>query len=89
MQQEIINRITTMAQNIPLDDVAISTLRETFPEVHFTYCSDDDISGPDPVEEFDAFNLYLVDGNEHCLKFTNNLDSATGVVIAEVYEDDN
>ena len=88
MQQEIVNRIATFTQNMDLNESTLSTLRKEFPEVHFTYCSDDDIIDAHPAQTFDNFNLYLVDGNDHCLKFTSNVEAATGVVIAEVYESD-
>jgi len=88
MQQEIVNRIATFTQNMNLSEETLNTLRGEFPKIHFTYCSDDDIIDAIPLQEFENFNIYLVDGNDHCLKFTSNLDDATGVVLAEVYADD-
>jgi len=87
MQQEIVNRISNFTLNMGLNESTLSTLRQEFPEIHFTYCSDDDILDAAPAQEFDSFNLYLVDGSDHCLKFTSNFETATGVVIAEVFED--
>jgi len=84
MQSEIINRIGLFTKNLGLNENTIGGLRKEFPDIHFTYCYDDDIMDSMPLQEFDDFNLYLVDGNEHCLKFTSNIDAATGVVIAEV-----
>jgi len=89
MQQEILNRIATFSQNMNLSEETLSTLRKEFPKVHFTYCSDDDIIDASPLRKFEDFNIYLVDGNDHCLKFTANLDEATGVVLAEVHTDEN
>jgi hypothetical protein len=40
------------------------------------------------VIETDKFNLYLIDGREHCLKMTNDYEVATGIVVAEVIADD-
>ena len=40
------------------------------------------------VLESKAFNVYLIDGREHCLCLTNDFDVATGIVLAEVIEDD-
>ena len=59
-------------------------LRTKWPEVHFTFCQDDDISTAQPVREHDAFNLYLVVGGEGCISFTSEVQSATGVVVAEI-----
>ena len=62
-------------------------LRERFPELHFTYCSDDDVISSHPVYEHNAFNLYLIDSSEHCLCFTQDMDQATGIVVAEIEDD--
>lgn len=75
-------------QQLPLDEAVVSGLRKAFPDYHFTYCLDDDIVTGKPVVEREAFNLYLIDGREHCLCLTNDHDAATGVVVAEVVEDE-
>lgn len=71
-----------------LNDELIAQLRQEFAPLHFTYCADDDVASIAPVSENDGFNLYLIDGREHCLALTNDLTIATGVVVAEVYPDD-
>jgi len=71
-------------QQLPVDEVVVTGLRKAFPDVHFTYCMDDDIVTGKPVIEREAFNLYLIDGREHCLCLTNDHDVATGLVVAEV-----
>ena len=71
-----------------LDDALITQLRAEFAPLHFTYCYDDDISDRTPVVETEQFNLYLIDGREHCLKMTNDYEAATGIVVAEVIADD-
>ncbi len=71
-----------------LDEAVVSGLREAWPDLHFTYCLDDDIINGKPVLERDGFNIYLVDGREHCLCLTNDYETATGVVLAEVIDDD-
>lgn len=71
----------------PLNETAISQLRTEYPGIHFTYCMDDDIPNHEPLLECQGFNLYLVDGREHCLCLTHNYEHATGIVIAEVIND--
>ena len=83
-----IEQICALVEANGLDEAAVSSLRGKWPNIHFTYCSDDDVSGPKPVREFAGFNVYLVDGREHCLKFTSNYEVATGLVLAEVEADD-
>jgi hypothetical protein len=48
---------------------------------------EDDIPNHEPMLECGNFNLYLVDGREHCLCLTRDHEHATGIVIAEVIED--
>jgi hypothetical protein len=71
-----------------LSEATLAVLRQSHPDIHFTYCMDDDINVGKPVVESDGFNIYLVDGREHCLCLTNDYDVATGVVLAEVIEDE-
>ena len=71
-----------------LDEGVVTSLRAAYPDIHFTYCLDDDITSGKPVIEDEKFNIYLIDGREHCLCLTNDYDTATGIVIAEVIEDD-
>lgn len=71
----------------PLSEQVISALRLQYPQIHFTYCMEDDIPNQEPVLSTPAFNLYLVDGREHCLCLTRQYEHATGVVIAEVIAD--
>jgi len=71
-----------------LDYDVVAGLRQSYPGIHFTYCMDDDITNGKPVVESEAFNIYLVDGREHCLCLTNDFDVATGIVLAEVLADE-
>jgi len=68
----------------PIDEAVLATLRERFPDIHFTYCMDDDVVAASPVHAADAFNLYLIDSRNHCLCFTQEMDVATGIVVAEI-----
>jgi hypothetical protein len=71
-----------------LSDDTVTQLRQDFPDIHFTYCMDDDVAGSaKPVYEHPRFNLYLVDSRQECLCLTNDLDIASGVVVAEVEEE--
>ena len=88
ISQEQLHAVADYIATAYLDDVLIAQLRLEFAPLHFTYCSDDDVGGVSPVVEQDNFNLYLIDGREHCLTLTNNYDVATGIVVAEVMADD-
>ena len=74
--------------NAFIDEGVVAALRKEYTDIHFTYCLDDDITSGKPVIENESFNVYLIDGREHCLCLTNDYDVATGVVIAEVVPDE-
>ncbi|MBT3048870.1 MAG: DUF6129 family protein [Candidatus Thiodiazotropha sp.] len=68
----------------PVDESSVMALRRQFPDIHFTYCMDDDVVAANPLHEADGFNLYLIDSRNHCLGFTQDLEVATGIVVAEI-----
>lgn len=84
LEADVIDQISNLVIEHGLDEAAVTSLRGKWPRIHFTYCSDDDISGAKPVREYPGFNVYLVDGRDHCLKFTSDMQAATGLVLAEV-----
>jgi hypothetical protein len=84
---EQLQTIANHLEGQPLNDAIVTFLRAQFPDIHFTYCMDDDVSGCSPKFESPRFNLYLIDGREHCLSMTNNHEVATGVLVAEVIDD--
>lgn len=69
-------------------DQLASHLRQAFPGVHFSVCSDDDIPSRIPhVAENNVCRLYYVNSSDHCLSLTNDADAASGVVVALCEED--
>lgn len=87
INEEMIQTIAGAVEAHGTNEDTITALRQRFTDVHFTYCMDDDIPNDDPVLERPGFNLYLVDGREHCLRLTRDATAATGVVVAEIIED--
>ncbi|NOT10318.1 MAG: hypothetical protein HOP23_00535 [Methylococcaceae bacterium] len=81
--QEIAAKIVVLG----VDETTVSALRQQYQPIHFTYCMDDDLPNNTPVIENKAFNLYLIDGREHCLCLTNDFAVATGIVVAEIIAD--
>lgn len=81
---EQIQNIASTIEKSGVSETTVTLLRENFQGIHFTYCMDDDLPNNNPVLEHEAFNLYLVDGREHCLCMTENYEVATGVVVAEI-----
>lgn len=72
------------SQAMVISEQLVMQFRQTFPDIHFTYCMDDDVAIAKPVYEDERFNLYLLDSRNHCLCFTEQSDIATGIVVAEI-----
>jgi hypothetical protein len=84
---ETIESIASELAAAGLSGQSVAELRAAHPKIHFTHCMDDDVGAYEPYSSRHGFNIYLVDGREHCLKFTNEISHATGLVLAEVIED--
>ena len=82
--QEQLEQIGHLMKSQVVAETVLEPLRSRFPELHFTYCQDDDVIAASPVHKDDAYNLYLIDSRNHCLCFTQDLAVATGVVVAEI-----
>lgn len=61
----------------------VPEFRKQFPGVSLTRCDPFDMREETPVKSIAGFDLYLVDGRDHCVKITADADVATGVVLAE------
>jgi hypothetical protein len=85
--QEQLNSVSELVKSQSISGQIVESLRSHFPDLHFTYCMDDDVVGAKPVFEDPNFNLYLVNSSSHCLSLTSDLDAASGLVIAEVEEE--
>jgi hypothetical protein len=84
---EQVNAIVAKIETLGVDESTVSVLRQQFQPLHFTYCMDDDLPNNAPIIEKAAFNLYLIDGREHCLCLTDDYAHATGIVVAEIIPD--
>jgi len=82
-------KLAAIAEAVQLDPAA-AALRGRFPDVHFTECSEDDVSPRiSPVLDAHSHQLYLVTGKSgHCLEFTQDFNDATGVVVACKVDDE-
>lgn len=88
LNAETIEAIAAELQASGLSEQSLAAVRSGHPKIHFTYCMDDDVGFQKPYASRPGFNIYLVDGREHCLKFTGDIGHATGLVLAEAIEDD-
>jgi hypothetical protein len=83
---ETLEKIANTAASFgELNEAALASLKQTWPDLRFTVCSDDDMPARlPPTLSREKFNLYLVNGSEHCLSLTDDPLQAIGVVLAEV-----
>ncbi|MBK7423766.1 MAG: hypothetical protein IPJ48_12045 [Propionivibrio sp.] len=65
-------------------NAGIAQLRQRFPELYFSECSDDDVSPCyQAALSLDSHHLYLVTGaSGHCLELTSEYESASGILLA-------
>ena len=56
--------------------------RGTFPGLSLTRCDAFDMRDEQAFREYPTFNLYLVDGRDHCWRITPDPNAATGIVVA-------
>lgn len=87
IDEALVAKVAELATGKIIDDTLKDELKQAFPGVRFTLCSEDDINSGKPVRESETFAIYLVGSSDHCLTLTNDFSLATGVVIAEIYED--
>lgn len=81
-----IDSITRLVEQNGLSEATVVALRQQFPGKHFTYCLDDDTGAAKPVVERAKFAIYLVNSSDHCSVLTNDPDTASGVVLAEIID---
>jgi len=86
--RDLLEAVADKVAAMGLAEASLRVLRSHFPDLHFTYCLDDDVGFQTPQLSRPGFRLYLVDGRAHCLKFTSDLEQATGLVVAEALDDD-
>jgi len=68
-----------MATGNPL----VPGLRHMFPELTFVRCSASDMDAT-PFRISNKYQLYLMDRSEACIRLTDRLECADGVIVAEV-----
>lgn len=84
---ELLADIAAKISRAGVGESVLQVLRADYPGMHFSYCMDDDVGTLRPALECAGFNLYYVDGREHCLSLTTEPAAATGLLVAEVIDD--
>lgn len=84
--QALLQQVADTVEQQGVGETVLAHLRSSFPGVHFSYCMDDDVCDAAPALQRGGFNLYWVDGRDHCLCLTNDAACATGLLVAEVLD---
>jgi hypothetical protein len=83
IETTLLNQVIAAVSPALAYEALAQQLRASFPAVHITVCSEDDIPPRlPPAAEGPACLLYYVDANEHCLKLTTDAEIASGIVVA-------
>ena len=88
LNEQSIEQIIGVVGEQGLSEATVAVLRDQFGDAHFTYCMDDDVGEVKPYRECDGFNIYLVNSEDHCSVLTREIESASGMVLAEVIDDE-
>jgi hypothetical protein len=64
------------------DASVFAAIRQRFPHLSFTRCDPQDVDSETPARRYSRWDLYLVDGSEHCWRLTADPARATGLVVA-------
>ena len=88
MTQEQVVAVARQALHGGVNEGTVAGLRGQFRGMHLTFCSNEDVINAVPYLQMPRLNVYLVDGREHCLRLTQDLDAATGLVLAEMSDEE-
>jgi len=84
LNESQINAIEASIQELQaVGEALIPGLRGKFPEIIFVRCDASDMEGK-PYRSSNKVELYLLDRSEMCIRLTDQLASADGVIVAEV-----
>jgi hypothetical protein len=75
-------RIEALLSPADAEPSSLGDLRREFPGLSLTRCDVSDLGVEQPFRQYRRFNLYLVDGGDHCWQLTADPARATGLVIA-------
>lgn len=84
MKAETLQAVAAAVQ----ENAELAALRSRFPNLHFTECSEDDVPARvSPAAECGDHLLYLIVNTGHCISFADEIEAATGFVVAQRLDD--
>lgn len=82
--KELISQVAAELAQSRLEQAVINKLRKSNPQIHFSFCAADEVELLQPVYTSANFLIYLLDNSSHCIAVTTQLESASGLLIAEI-----
>ncbi len=65
------------------DPETVFDLRRAHPHLRFTVCQSDDMEDREPYARSNAFQIFLLASDGHCLGLAERIDHAVGLILAE------
>ena len=60
---------------------ALASVRARFPKLAVTRADPSDVDSETPFRQYNRFDLFLVDGSNHCWRLTAEPERASGLVV--------
>ncbi|MBO8085677.1 DUF6129 family protein [Marichromatium sp. AB31] len=80
---ERIEQVVAVVSRIGVNAQTVQALRESFDELHFTLCLEDEVGVREPYRELPGVSLYLVGaGASGCAALTDDPAEASGLLLA-------
>lgn len=82
-EEQILSIETSIRALADTGNPLVPSLRSLFPDITFVRCDARDMDAP-PFRTSGKYQIYLMDRRDVCIKLTDRLDSADGIIVAEV-----
>ena len=82
LSSQQIEAATSVLTTVAPGSNPLPELRRELSGVPVTRCDAEDMSGETPFRRLPAFDLFLVDAASHCWRLVNDLDEASGFIVA-------
>ncbi len=82
-ESQIISIEASIKALMATDNALMPGLRSLFPGITFVRCSANDMDAL-PYRKSNRYQLYLMDRSQGCIRLTDQLEHADGIIVAEV-----
>ena len=83
LTENALKQLEELLGSAAVDGNPLADFRQRFPGLSLTRCDASDMGSDEPFRTYPGFNLYLVDGSNHCWQITGDPAAATGIVVAQ------